>query len=143
MLPVSDAAAQPTMKSVAGTYTVVSNPVFGDNPRGQMILTPDGRYNLVITRQKMAPIASNSRTKATDAEYKAIVDGSIAHYGKYSVDDGGKALTFHVEVSTFPNWDGKPQKRMLTVKGDTLTYVVATPSTGGAPSEVSWKRVKK
>ena len=104
------------------------------------------KHNVAIVAETHALLKTNIseiRTKATDAENKAIVEGSIAHYGKYSVDDGGKALTFHVEVSTFPNWDGKPQKRMLTVKGDTLTYVVATPSTGGAPSEVTWKRVKK
>jgi len=30
-----------------------------------------------------------------------VVDGSIAHYGRYTVDDGGKTLTLHIESSTF------------------------------------------
>jgi len=136
------AAAQPTKKSVAGTYTAVSVPPFGDKPRGQMILSPNGRYSIVITRAKMNLIAAGARTKGTDAENRAVVDGSIAHFGTYSIDDGGKAITFNVEASTFPNWDGKPQKRALTVKGATLTYTVGTPSTGGSPNDVSWKKVK-
>ena len=136
------AAAQPTMKSVAGTYSAVSVPAFGDKPYGQMILTPDGRYNIIVRRAKLAPIASGARTKGTDAENKAMADGSISHFGKYTIDDGGKAITFHVEQSSFPNWDGKPQKRALKISGDTLTYTVMTPSTGGAPNDVTWKRVK-
>jgi hypothetical protein len=141
-LVAGEAAAQPTMKSVAGTYSAVSNPAFGDKPRGQMILAPDGHYNLVITRQKIAPVAAGARNKGTDAENKALVDGSIAHYGKYTIDDGGKAITFHVDVSSFPNWDGKPQKRALKVSGDSLTYTVTAPSTGGAPIDATWKRIK-
>jgi len=36
-------AAQ-TTKSIAGTYSPVRVEAYGDKPRGQMILTPDGRY---------------------------------------------------------------------------------------------------
>ena len=71
-----------------------------------------------------------------------VVDGSIAHYGRYTVDDGGKTLTLHIESSTFPNWNGTMQQRALKVSGDTLSYTVATPSTGGAPNDVVWRRVK-
>jgi hypothetical protein len=132
-----------TMKSVAGTYVPVTVPAFGDNPRGMLILSRNGHYTLIIGKAQIAPVASGVRTKATDAENKAMVDGSIAHYGRWSVDDGGKAITFHVEMSSFPNWDKKPQKRELKASGDTLVYVVAAPSTGsGVPSELTWRRVK-
>src|SRR5712691_11425845 len=68
--------------------------------------------------------------------------GSIAHYGTYSVDDGGKALTFNIEVSTFPNFDGTSQKRAFKLAGDQLTYTVTTPSAGGPGNDVVWKRIK-
>jgi len=135
-------AAQPTTKSVAGTYSAVSVPAFGDKPYGQMILLPDGRYSIIVRRAKLAPVASGVRNKGTDAENKLLVDGSISHFGKYTIDDAGKSITFHVEQSSFPNWDGKPQKRALKVSGDTLTYTVTTPSDGGKPADVVWKRVK-
>ena len=141
-LVASEAAAQPTMKSVAGTYSAVSVPAFGDKPYGQMILAPNGRYNIIVRRAKLAPVAAGARNKGTDAENKLLVDGSISHFGKYTIDDGGKAITFHVEQSSFPNWDGKPQKRALKVSGDTLAYTVSTPSDGGKPSDVVWKRMK-
>ena len=36
-----------TMKSVAGTYTLVTNKNFGDNPRGRMILNLPRRGTLL------------------------------------------------------------------------------------------------
>jgi hypothetical protein len=138
----SGAAAAQTVKSLAGTYTAVSVPAFGDKPRGQMILTPQGRYSIVVSRATMQKIAAGSRTKATPEENRAIVDGNIAHFGRYTIDDGGKAITFHIETSSYPNWDGTTQKRALKVKGNELTYTVTAPSAGGPGNDVTWKRVK-
>jgi len=138
----SGSAAAQTMKSVAGTYTAVSVPAFGDKPRGQMILTPQGRYAIVVSRATMSKIASGSRTKGTADENRAVVDGNIAHFGRYSIDDGGKTITFHIETASFPNWDGTTQKRPLKVAGDELRYTVTAPSAGGPANDVIWKRVK-
>src|SRR5262245_4194481 len=137
----ADALAQ-SVQTLAGSYTAVSVPAFGDKARGTLILGADGRYAIIVTRATMPKIASGIRTNATAEENKMVVDGSIAHYGTYTIDDGGKAITLHVEASTFPNWDGKPQKRPLKVSGDTLSYTVTTPSAGGGPAEVVWKRIK-
>jgi Lipocalin-like domain len=134
-------AAQSTA-AVAGTYSAVSIPVYGDKPRGMLLLAADGYYSLIITRADMPKIAGGARTMGTPEENKAVVDGSIAHFGRYTVDDGGKAITFNIDTSTFPNWNGTTQKRGLKVEGDRLTYSVATPSGGGAPTELTWKRVK-
>jgi hypothetical protein len=138
---VAPAAAQ-SMKSVAGTYSVVKVPAYGDNARGQLILGPDGRYSIVLARATLPKFAAGSRTKGTAEENKAVIDGSIAHVGKYTIDDGGKSITFHIEMSTFPNWDGTSTKRALKVAGDQLTYTVTAPSAGGPPNDVVWKRVK-
>jgi hypothetical protein len=139
---LAEEATAQTMKGVAGTYSPVSVPAYGDNPRGTLILTPDGHYSIIIARATMPKIAAGSRTKGTTEENKMVVEGSIAHTGTYTIDDGGKTLTLHIQVSTFPNWDGTTQKRPLKVSGDTLTYTVATPSGGGPPNETVWKRVK-
>ena len=108
----------------------------------RVILTPDGRYSIVLSRAEMPKIASGSRLKATAEENKAVVDGSIAHSGRYTIDEGGRSITFHIETSTFPNWNGTTQKRALKLQGDRLNYTVTQPSAGGAPNDVVWKRVK-
>jgi lipocalin-like protein len=108
-----------------------------------MVLTPDGHYSIVLTRTTLPKIAAGARIKGTPEENKAVVEGSIAHWGKYTIDDGGKAITFHVQGATFANWDGTTQKRALKVSGDALTYTVTAPSTGsGKANDVTWKRIK-
>lgn len=141
-LSIPFGAAAQSMSSVAGAYAPVSIPAYGDNPHGQMILTLQGHYSIVITRAVMPKIASGSRIKGTAEENKAVVEGSIAHVGRYAIDDGGKAITFHIETSTFPNWNGTTQKRALRVKGDELIYTVTTPSAGGPGNDVTWRKVK-
>ncbi len=138
---VAPASAQ-TMKSVAGTYQVVKVPAYGDNARGMLTLSPDGHYSIVLARATLPKFAADSRTKGTAEENAAVVGGSIAHFGKYTIDEGGKAITFHIVACTFPNWDGTTVKRALKVSGDELTYTVNAPSAGGPANDVVWKRMK-
>jgi Lipocalin-like domain len=94
-LPAGNATAQDT-KSLAGTYTAISNPPYGDNPRGQLILGRDGRYSIILARTTLPKIAGGARDKATTEETKEIVQGSNAHYGKYTVDGKDKTITFYI-----------------------------------------------
>jgi Lipocalin-like domain len=57
------------------------------------------------------------------------------------VNEADKAIIFHIEYSTYPNWNGAEQKRSFTVIGDELKYVVPTGSGGGVVAVV-WKRAK-
>jgi lipocalin-like protein len=139
-----------TAKSVAGTYAGTSfvitdaagktSPTFGENARAMMVLTPEGRYSIVVMRSSLPKFASNSRLNGTPDEYKAVVQGTIAHFGRYTIDEKDQTITFHVEASTFPNWDGQPQRRPFTVSGDEFRYKVPAPSTGSGSSETIWKR---
>jgi hypothetical protein len=150
-IPAGDAAAQ-SAKSLVGTYSGVGfvvtdasgkkSDVFGKNPRALMVLTPDGRYSIIVMRETLPKFASNSRLKGTPAEDHSVVEGSLAHFGKYTVDEKDKSITFHVESATYPNWDKVPQKRAFTVKGDVLNYTVTTVSGGTGTGSVTWKRIK-
>src|SRR5437867_11620582 len=109
-LPTGNAAAQDA-NSIVGTYTPVVATSFGDNARGQLILGSDGHYSLNLARATLPKIAVGARGQGTAEENKAIVGGSIFHYGKYTVDEKEKTITFNVEASTFPNWDGATFRR--------------------------------
>ena len=149
-VPAGDAAAQ-SAKSLVGIWTLVSAdnvdasgnkaPTFGLNPRGSLIFESNGRYSIHNTRASLPKFASDNRLKGTAEENQAIVAGTIAHFGKYTVDEKDKAFTFHIEASTYPNWDGTTQKRPFTVSGDELKYGVAAAS-GGGRAELVWKRAK-
>lgn len=149
-MPAGFAAAQ-SGKQIQGTWAPVSvvstdasgkkSDTFGPNAKGQLVFLPNGRYSLTLTSASLPKFASNNRAQGTADENKAVVAGSIAHFGKYTVDEKGKTFTFHIDNATFANWNGTAQKRPFSVKGDELKYSVGAGSAGGT-AELVWKRVK-
>ena len=116
--------------------------IYGTNPRGSMILTPDGRFSIILMRASLPKFASNSRVKGTAQENQAVVQGSSALFGSYSVaSEADKMVNLLIEGSTFPNWDGEVQKRVMTVVGDEMRVTIPTAMVGGT-SYVIWKRAK-
>lgn len=115
---------------------------FGPNPRGILILTPDGRYSSILMRASLPKFASNSRVKGTAEENQAVVQGSAATFGTYTVaSDKENTVNIHIEGSTFPNMDGQDQKRLMTGEGDELKVVNPTTTIGGTNYQV-YKRAK-
>ena len=139
-----------TAKDLAGTWTLVSavteqggnkTDTFGPNPKGILVVDANSRYVIAFARADLPKVASNNRTTGTPEENKAIVGGSIAHFGTFAVNAADKTITFKLETSTFPNWDGTEQQRAFTVTGDELKYTVAA-APGGGTATVVWKRAK-
>jgi Lipocalin-like domain len=139
-----------TTKDLAGTWTLVSNvteqgghktDTYGPHPHGILMVDANGRYVIAFARADLPKIASNNRTTATPEENKAIVGGSVTHFGTLSVNAADQTITFKIATATFPNWDGTEQQRPFTVTGDELTYTVAAASGGGTATSV-WKRAK-
>jgi hypothetical protein len=142
-ISLSSAMAQTTSlkDQLVGTWTLSSTDAYGSNPKGSYIFSPNGRFSAILMRNDLPKFTSNNRTQGTSAEYKAIVDGSLAYFGTYSVS--GNELTLHVEGSTFANWTGTDQKRTdVSVNGDEFKYIVPAPSGGGPASPTIWKRAK-
>lgn len=149
ILSAGEVVAQ-TTKDLAGTWILVSNVTeqggnkahtFGPNPKGILTVDANGRYVLAVVRADLPKVSSNNRTTATPEENKAIVGGSITHFGTLSVNAADKTIIFKIETATFPNWDGTEQKRAFTITGDELKYSIPTQSAGGTGTVV-WKRAK-
>jgi hypothetical protein len=140
-----------TPKDLIGAWTLVSSTIrqggniiqpFGPDPKGSLILDADGRYIAMIARPGLPKIASDNRTAATAEEAKAIVAGSIAHFGSYTVSEADKTITFRIETSTHPNWDGTEQKRTFAISGDELKYTGISAVVGGSSANLVWRRAK-
>ena len=137
-------------EQLIGTWTYVSvdvvqadgkrNPMYGPNPQGVAMFDANGRYMLFTARDGMAKFASNNRLEGTSDEYKAVVQGSIAHFGRYQVNEAAKTITFHIETSTFPNWNRTDQQRPVSISGNELKWV--TPGSSGGTAEVVLKRAE-
>ena len=117
-------------------------PTFGPNPAGLMVLGSDGRYMQLTTRTDIPKFAANSRAAGTAEENRAVVQGSNAHFGRYTIDEADHILILNIERSTYPNWNGIEQRRPITITGDELKIVVPEPSAGGGRGETVWRRAK-
>jgi len=138
-------------KDLVGAWTLVALYVeqgdkkvepYGASPFGALHFEANGRFSVIITRKDLPKFASNNRETGTDDENKAVVKGSIAYCGTYTVSDADHSVTVRVEGVTFPNWVGISQKRVFALAGDELTITNPTPSAGGGVAKQVWKRAR-
>ena len=67
------------------------------------------RFAIVVSRPDLPKFASNGRMQGTAKENEAIVHGTFAFFGTYSIADG--KIIQHIEGGTWPSWTGTDQKR--------------------------------
>jgi hypothetical protein len=147
------AHAQPTSlaQQIAGAWTYVSvdtvradgsrEAMYGPHPQGLVIFDGKGHYALVNARADQPKFTSGNRMEGTPEEYRGVAQGSIAHFGTYMINEADKTITFHIETSTFPNWNGIEQKRPFVLAGDELKWTTPAAS-GGGSGEVVLRRAK-
>jgi Lipocalin-like domain len=150
---LSERAAAQTAKDLVGTWTLVSitlekdgkkTDFYGANPQGQEMFDASGHVSIILTRSDLPKFASNNREAGTPEENEAIVHGSLAYFGTYSVSETDKTYITHIESCTFPNWNGTERKTAFSISGDELsTTVVSGPtSIGTGKAYLVWKRAK-
>src|SRR5258708_3437737 len=116
-------AAKTLQEQLVGTWNFViagvvpadgNKPLpFGDRPKGMVIFPADGHFPQVPVAGGLPKIASNNRLAGSDADNKAIVQGTLALFGTYTVDEQKKTLTFNIQASTYPNAEGTSQTRTI------------------------------
>ena len=144
--------AAPLAKQAQGIWTLASVYIeqegkkiepFGSQPSGFLTITPNGRFSYILLRASLPKFAADNRMKGTAEENQAIVQGALAVYGTYTVENEKEhAVKVHIEGSTFPNWDGQDQKRIWTIKGDELWVSNPTTTVGGGVAYLIFKRAK-
>ena len=150
ILPAEEAVAQ-TANELVGTWSLVSltneqggtrTDLFGPNPKGILMFDDSGHFCFLSTSGALPKFAVNNRAAGTPEENKAVMQGSMAAFGTYSVDEAKKTFTSHIESSTFPNWNGADQERSYTLTGDELKITNSHAATGAGTNYQVWKRAK-
>lgn len=148
---ISPIAVAQSIKDLVGTWQLVSvdnveggkrTPVFGENPKGIYVLTSDNHFIYLFSKAELPKFSSNSRLAGTPEDNKAVVQGTLASFGTYTVNEADKLLIFKVESSTFPNWNGETQKRPYKLTSNELRVKSPSPSTGKGTNELVFKRVQ-
>lgn len=150
------AAAQDANTQLVGTWqlTVADNVspdgtrvhLYGPDPQGVLMFDASGHYSLQIMSAERPKFAANDKAKGTAEEYRAAVQGTNCHFGRYAINERDHTVTFHVEHATFSNWEGTTQNLPFQIAGGesrSITFTLARPTTGGpgVTGEVTWKRV--
>ena len=91
---------------------------FGPNPKGRLVMTPEGHWMVIITGADRHPAKTND-------EKLALFDSVLAYSGLYTVE--GDRITVKVDMSSNEVFTGanQIQTRFFTLEGDKLT--VRTP----------------
>ena len=145
-------AEQKSLKEqLVGTWAFVSStgkladgsPVWGTNPKGILSFDANGRVSTIIVRSDLTKYTSNNRMQTTPTEDKATVQGAIAYFGTYTVNEADRSYTNHVAASSYPNWNGTDLKQVVeSITADELKIRNPAPSYGGPPTLLTYRRVK-
>ena len=111
---------------------------YGTSPKGVAFFDAGGTYIITVMRSDRAKYASDALWQGTPDENKETADGTITYFGTYSVNEADSSIAIHVASSSFPNWNGTDQKRLVVIAGERLTLTVRPPA--GDVVEVIWKR---
>jgi Lipocalin-like domain len=153
LLPSNTLGQQHSLKErLLGTWMLVSidtvradshgSPLFGTNPKGIAMFDGGGHYVISVMRSDRPAFAVNDRMQGTAEENRATSQGTVTYFGTYSVSETDRSMLVHIDASSFPNWNGADQKRLVTLTEDQLKLTVPPAPTGGAAIEVMWKRAK-
>lgn len=148
MLAMITPAAHAALPDLAGSWTLVAADVqrpdgaierdYGASPKGRLSIDAQGRYALQIFKAERPRFASTNKAAGTADEFRAAVLGSSTHFGTITMEGG--QLVFHIEGSSFPNWEGTVQRRSFELNGGELRYRVPARADGGIPISV-WRRM--
>ena len=96
---------------------------FGPNPKGRLVITPQGYWIVIIT-------GANRHAGKTPEDKLALFDSVLAYSGKYTVE--GNKITVRVDMSANEVFTGpsQVQTRFFNLDGEKLT--VRTPEISSA-----------
>ena len=105
--------------------------IFGRHPQGQVMYDAAGNVYVLLFDPDRPQFASGDRLRGTSQEIQSAFEGSVAYYGRYTLDQAAGRVTHHVLGSTFPNWIGTDLVRYFKIDGQRLSLKTAPFVQGG------------
>src|SRR5712691_8823310 len=105
--------------------------VMGKQTLGTLFYDASSSMSVQIMRADRQPFASGDQQKGTDQEVRAAVEGYIAYFGDYQVNEEEQAVIHRTKGSLFPNLVGQDQKRFYEFTGNCLTLTTPPVVVGG------------
>jgi len=111
---------------------------WGKNPQGVVVFTPGGSF--------VFELMSGDRAAKPGTIPPEPVGPALAFYATYTTNDQNKTYTYHVEHSTFPQWNGISRTSTVTEISPTALKVTAEvvhdPQGGDFVPHLEFERIK-
>ena len=126
---------------VHAAHGAVQHPL-GADAVGLLVYGPDGLVTVQIMAADRRRWRAQSEGPQRLAELAAAAEGYLAYAGTYEVDEAARTVTHHVDLSLIPNWVGRPQRRAVDVRADSLTLTAEPSRFRGemATPRLTWRR---
>lgn len=135
-------------RQIVGTWVLVSSvdiladgsttDTWGSAPYGTYMFDATGRFAQIVMRSDLPKFAS--RDSATPEQAKAVVAGSLAMFGTYTVDEAASTIIVAFEACTFPAFTGTQGKRVVTMTSPDEMVFSNAGRAGGAKGQSVWRR---
>jgi hypothetical protein len=113
---------------------------YGEKPVGRIAYDKAGRMSVQLMRPgRSCTVASGVSLvegKASNAEIREAVDGFLAYFGTFDVDESAQTVIHHVEASLVPSWVGTDLKRTYRFDANRLMLTAVPPSS----LDLVWER---
>ena len=113
---------------------------YGAEPVGRITYDKAGRMSAQLMRpgrrSTVAPGVSLIAGNAGSEEIREAVDGFIAYFGTFDVDESAQTVIHHVQACLVPSWVGTDLKRTYRFNANRLVLTAATTSV----LELVWER---
>ena len=116
---------------------------YGDRPVGLLVYDKNGLMTAQIMNPDRPRFVSGDRRKGTYDELHAAVEGYIAYFGTYDVNEAEGYVTHTEAGDIFPNAVATRQRRWVELDGERLVLKVPPVVLGGElmTAVAVWERV--
>lgn len=113
----------------------------GRDAVGYIMYSQDGYMSVTIMRPNRAKFAAGDLLGGSIEEKAQAAETYVSYCGRYEFR--GDTVIHHVELSSFPNWVGVDQERLVKLNGNRLTLSTRPILLGGIEqtARLNWERV--
>ena len=113
---------------------------YGEKPVGRITYDRAGRMSAQLMRpgrrSTVAPGVSLIAGNANEEEIREAVNGFIAYFGTFDVDESAQTVIHHVQACLVPGWVGTDLRRTYRFNANRLVLTAVTTSA----VELIWER---
>jgi len=115
----------------------------GQGVQGILMYDASGWMSLQIFDPERPQFATNDWMSGTPEEAKAALDGLMAYYGTWELNDKKGTVVHHIVGSSFPNWCGIDREQFFELKANRLTLMTLPTMLSGEQvvGQLSWERI--